>query len=75
MNEFFIQGTYEELEELLKYKWCNEKLNELLKKGVKIEVFLGEKDEIIDPLKAVEFFKEFATVYYIKKLGHILKGN
>lgn len=75
MDSYFTQGSYEELEELLKYKWQIEKLNEVLNKGVKIEIFLGEKDEIIDTKEASSFFKEFATVYYIKDIGHILKGN
>ncbi|MCD8541384.1 MAG: hypothetical protein LRY22_01715 [Aliarcobacter cryaerophilus] len=43
------------------------------KKGIKIEVFLGQNDKIIDSLEdAKEFFKEFATVYYFKDKGHLL---
>jgi hypothetical protein len=41
-------------------------------KGTKIEIFLGGVDKIIDSSKAKEFFKDFATVYYIKEKGHLL---
>lgn len=71
-SKYFKLGTYEQLEELLMYEWCEEKLQELVDKGVKIEVFLGEKDKIIDSKKAREFFVRFATIYYIKEKGHIL---
>lgn len=71
-SKYFKLGTNEELEELLTYEWCEEKLQRLLDKGVKIEVYLGEKDKIIDSKKANDFFKDYATVYYIKEKGHIL---
>lgn len=71
-SKYFKLGTYEELEELLMYQWSEKKLQELLDKGVQIEVYLGEKDKIIDSQKANDFFKNYATVYYIKEKGHIL---
>ncbi len=74
MSGYFKEGSFEELQTLLTYKWSEEKLNKLLKKGVKIEVYLGSDDKIIDSQKAANFFKEFATVYFIKNSGHILKG-
>jgi len=48
------------------------KLQKLIDNGTKIEVFLGGVDKIIDAQKAKEFFKDFATVYYIKEKGHLL---
>ncbi|MGB5793810.1 pimelyl-ACP methyl ester esterase BioV [Poseidonibacter sp.] len=71
-SKYFSQGTYEQLEELLTYKWDKEKLQKLVDKGTKIEVFLGQKDKIIQSDKANDFFVNFATVYYIKEKGHIL---
>lgn len=71
---YFKEGTSEELQTLLTYKWDEEKLNKLLEKGTKIEVYLGGVDKIIDSSKACEFFKNFSTVYFIKNSGHILKG-
>ena len=71
---YFKEGTYEELQTLLTYKWDKEKLNKVLEKGTKIEVYLGGVDKIIDSSKAYEFFKDFSTVYFIKNSGHILKG-
>lgn len=72
ISKYFNQGTTEELEELLNYVWSKEKLQKLVDNGTKIEVFLGGIDKIIDSSKAKEFFKDFATVYYIKEKGHLL---
>ena len=72
ISKYFKLGTIEELEELLYYEWKEEKVQKLLDKGTKIEVYLGEVDKIIDDSKAKEFFKNFATVYYIKQKGHLL---
>lgn len=73
MKEYFDDGSYEELDELLNYEWKSSELEELVKKGTKIEVYLGADDKIIDSKKACEFFKKFANVYFIKNVGHILK--
>lgn len=72
LKKYFKKGTVDQLDKLLNYTWDKDKLEKLVKKGVKIEVFIGEKDKIIDSKIAKEFFKDFATVYYIKKKGHIL---
>lgn len=72
VSKYFKIGSYEELDELLNYEWDNKKLERLIRKGTKIEVFLGEKDKIIDSKIANDFFKNYATVYYIKEKGHIL---
>ncbi len=73
-SKYFNEGTYEELQTLLTYKWDEQMLNRLLEKGTKIEVYLGGVDKIIDSSKAYEFFKNFSTLYFIKNSGHILKG-
>ena len=76
MQQYFKEGNKEELKELLYYHWEAKKLQELLKKGVVIEVFLGENDKIINSKKALEFFKENATnVYFFKRANHILKAK
>ncbi|MGM0518458.1 MAG: pimelyl-ACP methyl ester esterase BioV [Campylobacterota bacterium] len=72
ISSFFIQGSYKQLDELLHYQWSEDSLRELVKKGVKIEVYLGSDDKIIDAKEACSFFKSFATVYFIKNRGHIL---
>lgn len=71
-NKYFAKGTYLELEELIYYEWNEDKLEELVQKGTKIEVFLGADDKIIDSTKAKDFFMKYATVYFIKDVGHIL---
>lgn len=69
------QTTKSELEELLNYEWDLDELKELVKKGIKIEVYLGEEDQIIDSQKAKEFFIQVATVTYIKNANHFLQIN
>lgn len=62
----------EELEELLDYEWNVSALSALCEKGVKIEVYLGGKDQIVEVKAAKEFFLDVATVTYIKEANHFL---
>jgi len=71
-EKYFTMGKYEELEELLNYKWDQKKLQMLIDNGTKIEVYLGENDKIIDSQKALEFFVNYSEVYFIKNKEHIL---
>jgi hypothetical protein len=75
LKNYFKEGTKEQLEELLNYNWQKEKLEALLKKGVVIEVFLGESDKIIDSKEALDFFKSLTTTYFIKNANHLLKAK
>ena len=72
ISPYFHTGTQEQLQELLEYKWDISKLQELKQRGVSIEVFLGEKDKIVDTTKSTKFFAQVSTVYTIKDVGHIL---
>lgn len=65
--------TLEELQELLEYVWDEEKFKYLESKGVKVEVYLGGKDIIIDVAGAREFFLQHSTVTYIKDANHFLQ--
>lgn len=65
----------DELDALLDYKWSLEGLEKLSKAGVKIEVYIGSEDAIIDTQKAKEFFLNIATVTYIKNANHFLQTN
>lgn len=56
MNNYFKEGSYEELDELLNYVWDEEKLQALVNRGTKIEIYLGSEDKIIDSNKAKDFF-------------------
>jgi hypothetical protein len=72
IKQYFTMGKYEELDELLNYKWEQKQLQMLINNGTKIEVYLGENDKIIDSQKALDFFVNFSEVYFIKNKGHIL---
>ncbi|DAB28588.1 MAG: hypothetical protein A2513_05085 [Sulfurimonas sp. RIFOXYD12_FULL_33_39] len=71
----YNENSVEELEELLYFKWNIEELKSIAQKGVKIEVYLGSEDKIIDVLGAREFFLHVATVTYIKDANHFLLTN
>ena len=73
LNKYFKEGSFEELKELLFYEWKKEDLQALVNSKIKIEVYLGFEDKIINSNETSEFFKEFADVYYIKNVGHILQ--
>lgn len=70
---FFQKGSIEELHELLHYTWDKTRLRSLHERGVNIEVYVGECDTIIHALHVKDFFVECATVYYLKRVGHILQ--
>ncbi len=69
------KGDYSDLEKLLNFQWEKEKLEEVKNRGVRLEIFLGELDKIINSKEAWDFFKEFGTVLYIKGVGHCLLSN
>lgn len=69
----YCETTIKELDELLAHEWNKEKLKKLVQKGVKIEVYLGGEDKIIDVESAREFFLEVATVTYMKNANHFLQ--
>lgn len=71
-SRYFSMGKFEELDELLNYKWCDNKLQEIIDKNIKIEVYLGSDDKIIDANEALDFYRKFGEVYYIKDKGHVL---
>jgi len=73
IQHFFKQGSLEELSELLNYTWDEERLQALKERGVNIEVYVGESDTIINSLHVKDFFVPYASVYYLKRVGHILK--
>ncbi len=65
--------TIDELDELLNYKWDLVGLKELQNQGVKIEVYLGGEDKIVDADEAKKFFIEVSTITYIKNANHFLE--
>jgi len=72
ISKYLEEGTKEELEFLLHYQWCEDKIKEVLARNITIEVFLGSKDKIIDIHESSHFFS-MTTTYIIKGVGHLLK--
>lgn len=71
LDSFLSVGSYDELDELLNYIWDKNDLINLIEKNVKIEVYLGAKDKIINVTTTLDFFKPYATVYVNNNFGHI----
>ena len=67
------QDSAEDLQKLLEYEWSLESLKHLSELGVVIEVYLGGKDAVIDADGAFAFFKQVASVTYIKEANHFLQ--
>lgn len=66
-------GTIEELDELLHYVWEDTLIRSILAKGIRIEVYLGLEDRIIDVQAAREFFRTLVTVTSIRQGNHFLQ--
>ena len=73
LTPYLCEGSYEELETLLSYVWKKEKVLELLARGVTIEIFMGDKDKIVNFEKSYEFFSDVVPIYWFKGRGHILE--
>jgi len=68
-----VDTTSKQLSELLWYQWQPDKLRKLTQKNIDIEVYLGEKDSIINTQEVKDFFIPFTTVYFIKNANHFLQ--
>ncbi len=73
LEDFIVKGNYDELESLLSYVWDEDKIKVLLKRGVEIEVFMGDIDKIVAFQKSFEFFEKLVPVYLFKNKGHLLQ--
>lgn len=74
VQEVDIQiGESDQLDELLNYVWDEKLMNSIVDKGIRIEVYLGLEDAIIDAVGAKEFFLPYATVTSIQRGNHFLQ--
>lgn len=73
LNQYIIDGSYEELNDLLSYIWDEKKIKVLNERGVRIEVFMGDKDKVVAAQNSFEFFSKILAVYLFKNKGHLLK--
>lgn len=74
LSSYVKVGSQQELEALLHYTWDQKKLQEIIDRGISIEVFLGQDDKIIDAKEAFDFFKSTCTTYLLKESGHLLRN-
>jgi esterase/lipase len=63
----------DELTELLYYTYDKNSIRKILNIGVRIEVYLGSEDTIIDVESARKFFLDISSVTYIKGANHFLQ--
>lgn len=62
-----------QLRELLYFEWTQELMESIVSKGIRVEVYLGLEDRVIDVQGAREFFLPFATVTSIRTGNHFLQ--
>ncbi|MDD2830499.1 MAG: pimelyl-ACP methyl ester esterase BioV [Sulfuricurvum sp.] len=67
------EDNEENLRELLYFEWTNELMEAIRSKGVRIEVYLGLEDRVIDVASTREFFLPYATVTSIRRGNHFLQ--
>jgi len=76
LQKYIKDGNKDELSELLRYKWDTNKLTELQEKGIIIEVFMGQKDKIVNTQDSLRFFENIVnSVFVFKDYGHLLVGE
>jgi len=63
----------EQLRELLYFVWDDALMTSIKNRGIRIDVYLGLEDRIIDVVGAREFFIPYATVTSIKRANHFLQ--
>ncbi len=73
IKKYFKKSSFIELEELLNYEWDVKKIQALKDKNIDIEVYIGAEDKIINPNAVLDFFTPYATIYFIKNAGHLLR--
>jgi len=73
LSDHLRVDSMEALEALLTYRWEREKISEVLDRGTKIEVYLGDRDRIIKSDDAFSFFSTLTPTYLIKRTGHLLQ--
>lgn len=61
------------LSELLYYEWSSHLMEAIQSKGIRIEVYLGLQDQVIDVEGAREFFLPYSTVISIRRGNHFLQ--
>ncbi len=71
-QEYKKTDTVLDLENLLYFIWDKNKLKKLKERNVEIEVYIGEKDKIVNIKEVQDFFKDFAKIYFLNKKGHVL---
>ena len=74
LTPYLVPGTAGELEALLTYPWEREKLETVQRRGIRLEIYLGGRDRIVDAAKAHDFFKNYGESWYFKTYGHLLQG-
>lgn len=67
------EGAIEELKELLYFDWRTAGLDVLKERGVKIEVFIGGGDRVVEPLPSQKFFEKYAKVHWLENKNHVLR--
>ncbi len=73
LHPYLGEASIDQLEELLRYRWDELKLRNIIEHGTTVEVVIADDDSIIDAKGALEFFTPLATAtYHLRRGGHLL---
>ncbi len=72
-RRFLTMRDVKDLHNLLYYRFNSLDLLKLSKRGVKIDVYIGENDNIINVESAIDFFKDSCVVHLKRHSNHFLK--
>ncbi|CCB79394.1 hypothetical protein HBZC1_04080 [Helicobacter bizzozeronii CIII-1] len=65
-------GSLQDLQTLLNYHYDPQKLEFLCDQGVRLEVFIGLEDAIMDAKALCAFFRDYGCVWQFKGANHLL---
>lgn len=71
--ELDSDASEEQLHELLYFEWTSDLMSAIRVKRIRIEVYLGLEDRVIDVAGARDFFIPYATVTSINRANHFLQ--
>lgn len=73
LESYLKAPAIDELESLLNYRFDEDSMLKMVEKGIKLSVFLGGRDRIIDVESAASFFSKYGVVYLFKEANHLLR--
>jgi predicted esterase len=72
ISKYKSKSDINQLEEILYYKYNEDRLTEIKNRKIEISILLGAKDKIINHNRCSKFFEKFGEVCSFNNYGHLL---